>query len=77
DVRVFEIRDREDKLFALFLGDYFARSSKRSGAWMSSFQSQHRLELKNGRHGELPIIYNFCNFAKPAEGKPALLSLDD
>ncbi|CCM77626.1 M3 family metallopeptidase [Rhizobium mesoamericanum] len=77
DVRVFEIRDREDRLVALFLGDYFARGSKRSGAWMSSFQSQHKLPLKNGRHGELPIIYNVCNFAKPAEGKPALLSLDD
>ncbi len=77
DVRVFEIRDRDDKLVALFLGDYFARSSKRSGAWMSAFQSQHKLALKNGHHGELPIIYNVCNFAKPAEGKPALLSLDD
>jgi peptidyl-dipeptidase Dcp len=77
DVRVFEIRDGEDKLVALFLGDYFARSSKRSGAWMSSFQSQHKLPLKNGHTGELPIIYNVCNFAKPAEGKPALLSLDD
>lgn len=77
DVRVFEIRDQSDKLVALFLGDYFARSSKRSGAWMSSFQSQHKLLLENGQHGELPIIYNVCNFAKPAEGKPALLSLDD
>lgn len=77
DVRVFEIRDRSDKLVALFLGDYFARSSKRSGAWMSSFQSQHKLPLENGQVGELPIIYNVCNFAKPAEGKPALLSLDD
>ncbi|HEX8047249.1 M3 family metallopeptidase, partial [Rhizobium sp.] len=77
DVRVFEIRDGSDKLVALFLGDYFARSSKRSGAWMSSFQSQHKLRLPNGDVGELPIIYNVCNFAKPAEGKPALLSLDD
>ncbi|WFU01458.1 M3 family metallopeptidase [Rhizobium sp. CB3171] len=77
DVRVFEIRDRSDRLIALFLGDYFARNSKRSGAWMSSFQSQHKLPLKNGHVGELPIIYNVCNFAKPAEGKPALLSLDD
>ncbi|MBM3093582.1 peptidase M3 [Ensifer sp. T173] len=77
DVRVFEIRDAAGKLVALFLGDYFARSSKRSGAWMSSFQSQHKLTLKNGTVGELPIIYNVCNFAKPAEGKTALLSLDD
>lgn len=77
DVRVFELRDESGALKALFLGDYFARSSKRSGAWMSSFQSQHKLPLKSGAEGELPIIYNVCNFAKPAEGKPALLSLDD
>ncbi|WP_440409292.1 M3 family metallopeptidase [Neorhizobium petrolearium] len=77
DVRVFEVYDKDGSLTALFLGDYFARSSKRSGAWMSSFQSQHKLTLKNGRKGELPIIYNVCNFAKPAEVKPALLSLDD
>ena len=50
-------------MVALFLGDYFARSSKRSGAWMSAFQSQHKLPLKNGKTGELPIIYNVCNFA--------------
>ncbi|GEO85717.1 MULTISPECIES: M3 family metallopeptidase [Alphaproteobacteria] len=77
DVRVFEIRDRDDTLIAMFLGDYFARPSKRSGAWMSSFQSQHKLPLKNGTVGEIPIIYNVCNFAKPEAGKPALLSLDD
>jgi peptidyl-dipeptidase Dcp len=77
DVRIFEIRDADGTLKAMFLGDYFARSSKRSGAWMSSFQSQHRLPLKSGADGQLPIIYNVCNFAKPAEGKPALLSLDD
>jgi peptidyl-dipeptidase Dcp len=77
DVRVYEIRAEDGSLKALFLGDYFARSSKRSGAWMSSFQSQHKLPLKNGSIGEIPIIYNVCNFAKPAEGKPALLSLDD
>jgi len=77
DVRVYEIRDRKDDLVALFMGDYFARPSKRSGAWMSAFQSQHKLPLKNGARGEIPIIYNVCNFAKPAEGKPALLSIDD
>lgn len=77
DVRVFEIRDAAGRLLALFLGDYFARSSKRSGAWMSSFQSQHRLKLANGAIGEIPIVCNVCNFAKPADGKPALLSIDD
>ncbi|OJG01275.1 peptidase M3 [Rhizobium sp. 58] len=77
DVRVFDIRDESGKLVALFLGDYFARASKRSGAWMSAFQSQHKLPMKNGAKGELPIIYNVCNFAKPATGRTALLSLDD
>ncbi len=77
DARVFEIRDRDGRLVAMFIGDYFARASKRSGAWMSSFQSQHKLKLKNGADGEIPFIYNVCNFAKPEEGKPALLSLDD
>ncbi|MEX3011754.1 M3 family metallopeptidase [Hoeflea sp. TYP-13] len=72
DVRVFEIRNENDNLIGLFLGDYFARPSKRSGAWMSSFQSQHRLD-----GGQIPIIYNVMNFAKPPAGKPALLSLDD
>jgi peptidyl-dipeptidase Dcp len=77
DARLFEIRDHDDKPVALFLGDYFARPSKRSGAWMSSFQSQHKLTNPDGSVGQMPIIYNICNFAKPAEGKPALLSLDD
>ncbi len=77
DVRTFEIRNEQGDLVAMFLGDFFARPSKRSGAWMSSFQSQHKLPLKNGTVGELPIIYNVCNFAKPSQGKPALLSLDD
>ncbi len=77
DARVFEIRNASGALQAMFVGDYFARPSKRSGAWMSSFQSQHKLTLKNGDEGEIPLIYNVCNFAKPAEGKPALLSLDD
>lgn len=77
DVRVFEIRDRDDGLVAMFFGDYFARPSKRSGAWMSSFQTQHALVLKNGVKGEIPLVYNVCNFAKPEPGKAALLSLDD
>ena len=77
DARVFEVRDASGALKAMFVGDYFARSSKRSGAWMSSFQNQHKLTLKNGAHGEIPLIYNVCNFAKPAEGKPALLSIDE
>lgn len=74
DVRVFEIKDSKGKQIATFLCDYFARPSKRSGAWMSAFQSQHKLKTANGSKGQLPIIYNVMNFAK---GDPALLSLDD
>lgn len=72
DARVFEVRDRAGDLRAVFIGDYFARSSKRSGAWMSLLQKQHRLD--GGQH---PIVLNVMNFAKPAKGSPALLSLDD
>lgn len=72
DVRAFEALDRDGNHVALFLADYFARPSKRSGAWMSDFRSQHKLD------GEVrPIIVNVMNFTKGAEGEPTLLSLDD
>ncbi len=73
DVRVWEVSETATgRHVGLFVGDYFARSSKRSGAWMSAFRGQRKLD------GETrPIIVNVCNFAKPEEGKPALLSLDD
>ncbi|MGN6551033.1 MAG: M3 family metallopeptidase [Pararhizobium sp.] len=77
DVRVFKVKDADGSTRGVFLADYFNRPSKRSGAWMSAFQSQHKLPLAGERHGEKPIIYNVMNFAKPAPGKPALLSLDD
>lgn len=71
DVRAYEML-RDGKPVGLFLGDYYARSTKRSGAWMSAFRSQEKLS------GDvLPIIVNVMNFAKPPEGKPALLSFDD
>jgi peptidyl-dipeptidase Dcp len=72
DVRAFDVRDRNGKHIALFLGDYFARPSKRGGAWMSGFRKQQKLE------GDIrPIVVNVMNFAKPPEDRPALLSLDD
>lgn len=73
DVRTFSVKDAKGKVIGTFLGDYFARASKRSGAWMSAFQGQHKLAVgKSGK--QLPIIYNVMNFAK---GEPTLLSLDD
>ncbi len=72
DVRVFEVTDRDGKHVGLFLGDYFARPSKRSGAWMSAFRSQHRLK------GDVsPIIVNVMNFSKGAQGEATLLTFDD
>ncbi len=72
DVRVFEVSDADGTHRAVFIADYFARSSKRSGAWMSGFQGQHKLG-----DGRTPIIVNVMNFAKPPKGRPALLSMDD
>ncbi|WP_273722513.1 M3 family metallopeptidase [Bartonella sp. AU18XJBT] len=72
DARLWEVKQSDGSLLGLFIGDYFARSSKRSGAWMSSLQSQHKLD-----GGQKPIIYNVCNFAKPPKGEVAFLSLDD
>ncbi len=72
DVRVFEVLGKDGNHVGLFLGDYFARSSKRSGAWMSAFRSQHRLE------GDVtPIIVNVMNFSKGAKGEATLLTFDD
>ncbi len=71
DVRMWNVTRNGDHL-AVFMGDYFARGSKRSGAWCSAMRSQKKLG------GETqPIVVNVCNFAKPEAGKPALLSYDD
>ena len=72
DVRTFEVNDEKGNPVGLFYADYFARSSKRSGAWMSAFRSQDKLKGER-----LPIIVNVMNFARGAEGQPSLLSFDD
>jgi len=72
DVRTFRVLDADGSELAIFLADYFARPSKRSGAWMSALQSGYGLG-----EGSTPIIYNVMNFAKPPAGQPALLSLDE
>lgn len=72
DARAWEVYDRAGQPVGLFIGDYFARPSKRSGAWMSAMISQERL-----RRTTRPVIINVMNFAPGAAGQPALLSLDD
>jgi peptidyl-dipeptidase Dcp len=72
DVRVWEVKDAAEQHKALFYGDYFARASKRSGAWMTSLRDQQKLD------GAIaPLIINVCNFSKGADGQPSLLSPDD
>jgi peptidyl-dipeptidase Dcp len=72
DARAYEVKDAGGRHVGLFIGDYFARGSKHSGAWMTSLRDQEKLA------GEVaPVILNVCNFSKPAAGEPALLSFDD
>lgn len=68
DARAWEVT-RNGEHLAVFIGDYFARGSKRSGAWCSAMRSQKKLGGDTR-----PIVVNICNFAK---GDPALLSYDD
>jgi peptidyl-dipeptidase Dcp len=72
DVRVWEVKGRDGQHVGLFFGDYFARPSKHSGAWMTSLREQETFE------GDVrPQIVNVMNFSKGSEGEPPLLSFDD
>ena len=72
DVRAFSVTNSDGSQVGLFLGDYFARPSKRSGAWMSAFRKQQKL------NGDIrPIIVNVMNFAKAPAGAQTLLTFDD
>lgn len=71
DVRVYEVLEEDGTPFALFYADYFARDSKRGGAWMSNFVTQSK------EWEQKPVIYNVCNFTKPVGNAPALISFDD
>ncbi len=71
DVRVFEVFDKDGTSMALFYADYFTRDNKAGGAWEDSFVQQ------SGLLGTRPVVYNVCNFTKPAPGEPALISHDD
>jgi len=72
DARAWDVTDAQGRHVALFIGDYFARSSKHSGAWMTSLRDQEKLSADIR-----PVVLNVCNFSKPAAGEPALLSFDD
>lgn len=71
DVRVFDVIDNDGSQIGLFYCDYYKRDNKSGGAWMSNMVEQSKLL------GTKPVIYNVCNFTKPADGQPALISFDD
>jgi len=71
DVRVWEVFDEHGSAIGLYLGDYFARPSKRGGAWMNNFVDQSTLL------GDTPVIVNVLNVTKPVGDAPCLLSVDE
>jgi peptidyl-dipeptidase Dcp len=71
DVRVFEVYDKDSKPLALFLVDYYARPSKRGGAWMNEYVNQSQLL------GMKPVVANHLNIPKPEAGQPTLLTYDE
>ena len=73
EVTTYEVKDEFGALVALFYADFFPRPGKRNGAWMTSFKSQY---IKDGKN-ERPHISNVCNFTKPTETKPSLLTFNE
>ncbi len=71
EVRVFEVFDADGQPLALFLADYYARPSKRGGAWMSAYVSQ------SGLLGNKPVVANHLNIPKPPTGEATLLTFDE
>ena len=73
DVQTFEITNDKNEFIAVFYVDFFPRLGKRNGAWMTSFKSQFVKDTINER----PHISNVCNFTKPTETKPSLLTFNE
>ncbi|KQB44117.1 Oligopeptidase A [Flavobacterium daejeonense] len=73
EVMTYEVSDENNNLVAIFYADFFPRKGKRNGAWMTSFKSQF---VKDGIN-ERPHISNVCNFTKPTETKPSLLTFNE
>ena len=71
DVRVYEVFDKDRRAIGLFYTDYYARPSKRGGAWMNDFADQSRMT------GQKPVVVNVMNLQKPGAGQPTLLSFDE
>ena len=72
EVEGFKVMDADSTLIGVILTDYFPRETKRGGAWMNNFVNQEVIDGVDIR----PVIVNVGNFAKPVDGKPSLLTLD-
>ncbi|MFT4031917.1 MAG: M3 family metallopeptidase [Siphonobacter sp.] len=70
EVKTYEILDEKGNLFAIWYGDYFPRAGKRAGAWNTGTLSQHMAGSKDIR----PHVINVCNFTRPTESTPSLLT---
>jgi Zn-dependent oligopeptidase len=73
EVTTYEVKDEFGALVSIFYTDFFPRRGKRNGAWMTSFKSQY---IKDGKN-ERPHVSNVCNFTKPTETKPSLLTFNE
>ncbi|MEM8520303.1 M3 family metallopeptidase [Flavobacterium sp. PL12] len=73
EVATYEVKDDSNKLVAIFYADFFPRKGKRNGAWMTSYKAQY---VKDGSN-ERPHISIVCNFTKPTETKPSLLTFNE
>lgn len=73
DVEVYEVFDENKQHLALFYTDYFPRKGKRAGAWMTEFRGQSNVGGKSKR----PHVSIVCNFTKPTENKPSLLTFNE
>ena len=71
DVKVYDVTDAQGRHIALFYSDFFPRESKRAGAWMTSFRGQG---LNKDGVEERPLVSIVCNFTKPTEDQPSLLT---
>ncbi|HRN40653.1 MAG TPA: M3 family metallopeptidase [Vicingus sp.] len=73
EVTTYEVTDQNNQLISLFYADFHPREGKRNGAWMTSFNDQYIKDGKNNR----PQVVNVCNFTKPTETKPSLLTFSE
>ncbi|WP_281613755.1 M3 family metallopeptidase [Flammeovirga sp. SubArs3] len=73
DVMTYEVTDENGRLISVFYADFFPREGKRGGAWMTSFRGQSFVEGEEQR----PHVSIVCNFTKPTETKPSLLTFNE